>query len=50
MRGKDRRKRFLQELIDERHFDNKNKIETIILLTLTDFFFFALFLKMFDAN
>lgn len=29
--------------------DNKNKIETIILLTLTDFFF-ALFLKMFDAN
>lgn len=29
--------------------DYKNKIETIILLTLTDFFF-ALFLKMFDAN
>lgn len=29
--------------------DNKNKIETIILLTLTDFFF-ARFLKMFDAN
>lgn len=49
MRGKDRRKRFLQELIDERHFDNINKIETIILLTLTDFFF-APFLKMFDAN
>lgn len=31
MRGKDRGKRFLQELIDKRRFDDKNKIETIIL-------------------
>ena len=31
MRGKERGKRFLQELIDKRRFDDKNKIETIIL-------------------
>lgn len=49
MRGKDRWKRFLQELIDKRHFDDKNKVETIFFVN-TDRFFVAQFLKMFDAN
>lgn len=46
--GRTERKDFYRNWLTK-DTDNKNKIETIILLTLTDFFF-ALFLKMFDAN